>query len=234
MPAYVRCCTFGLVVFCILVCVSLPAVANSVSSVAATGYGYLGGTSDGLSVNAGIFSAYSGAPDGPSYIGFGMVGVPMDLSFEAIPFSGRGFTWVSIGSQFTDILTGGIIFTTGTFTVPASALVTGTFTTPVDVVGQVMAFQDLGDGRRGPLMASFFLSGTGTATLQIQDFGNDNFLIVSGAGYFKNINGTLITAIPEPSSLLLIGTGLVAFGAVAGRNRDFLRRARLRFRGNTP
>ena len=38
MPAYVRCCTFGLVVFCILVCVSLPAVANSVSSVAATGY----------------------------------------------------------------------------------------------------------------------------------------------------------------------------------------------------
>ena len=238
MSAYVRPCTFGLVVLCILVCVSLPAGANSVTfNVAATGYGYVGDGDDGLSVKAGIFSTFSAAPDGPSNLGFGAVGVPMNISFGPEAYPGPGFTDVSIGKQFTDILEGGIIFTSGTFTVPASALVTGTFTTPVDVVGQVMAFQDLGSQGvwiQGPLMASLSFSGTGTATFQIRGVGNNEFLIVSGEGSFKNIYGSLTTPTPEPSSLLLISTGLAAFGAVAGRSRGFLRRARLPFHGSTP
>ena len=109
-----------------------------------------GGTEDGLSLSAGIFNGYSAAPDGPSFIGAGVVGIPMSLSFTAYPYSGAGYTVVTVGDQSTDILTGSIIFTTGTFTVSQSELTTGQFTTSVDVVGTVMAFQDVGGGQGPP------------------------------------------------------------------------------------
>ena len=227
MSAYVRSCTFGLVVLSIVLCVSLPASANGVS---VTGYGYQGATADGLGLNAGIFSAFSAAPDGPGTLGSGMVGVPMTFSFSPFTFPGPDNTEVSIGNKFTDILLGGIIFTTGTFSVPASALITGTFTTPVNVVGQVMAFQDLGGGVQGPLMGTLSFTGTGTVTLQLQDDGNGAFIILSAQGNFQNINGNL-TVVPEPSSLLLMGTGLMAMGSLARRKLHFLQRDRQRFRG---
>jgi hypothetical protein len=224
VSAYIRPCTFGLVVLCILACVSVPANANSVN---VTGLGYLGGDSDAVGASAGTFSAFSAAPFGPSEVGGGVAGVPMTLSFSPSAYPGPGFTVVNIGNRFTDILTGGIIFTTGTFTVPASALVTGTFTTAVNVVGQVMAFQDLGGGKQGALMATLTFAGTGTVTLYLQDVGENQFVIIQAVGEFKNISGTL-TVVPEPATLLLIGTGLVALGAVAGRDRGLLRRAPLR------
>jgi hypothetical protein len=159
-----------------------------------------------------------------------VAGVPMTFSFNPTAYTGPyspGSTEVNIGNQFTDILTGGIIFTTGTFTVPASALVTGTFTTAVNVVGQVMAFQDLGGGKQGALMATLTFAGTGPVTLYLQDVGENQFVIIQAVGEFKNISGTL-TVVPEPATLLLIGTGLVALGAVAGRERGLFRRAPLR------
>ena len=223
MSAYFRPLTFSLVILSILASGCLPASANSVS---VAGVGVIGGTTDFLRLDAGIFSAESGAPDGPGIIGYGTVGVPMSLEFFPFAFSGLGFTIVTVGNQFTDILTGGIDFTTGTFTVPASALVTGIFKVPVDVLGQLMAFQDLG-GRQGPLMASLDFAGTGTATLYLADEGNGLFAITIAEGDFKNIRGTLTTTIttPETSSLLMMGTGLVAVGTLARRSRGFLRRA---------
>lgn len=226
MSSHIRPCTFGLVVLCILVCVSMPANANSVN---VTGLGYLGGDSDAVGASAGSFSAFSAAPFGPSEVGGGVAGVPMTFSFSPSAYPGPDTTSVNIGNQFTDILTGGIIFTTGTFTVPASALVTGTFRTAVNVVGQVMAFQDLGGGKQGALMATLTFAGTGTVTLYLEDVGENQFVIIQAVGEFKNISGTL-TVVPEPATLLLIGTGLVALGAVAGRDRGLFRRAP--WRGN--
>src|ERR1700720_290844 len=206
MLAFGRPRLFGLVLFCLLSCSSLPANATSVR---VNGGAYLGGTADGLTVNAGIFSAFSAAPDGPSTIGLRTIGIPTSISFSPIAVSGPDNAEVSIGSKFTDILNGGITFT-GTFTIPASALVTGTFTAPVKMVGQLMAFQDLtlgqGDYTPGPLLASLLFKGRGLATFQGFDVGNNQFLIVSASVAFKG-KGNL-AVVPEPTSLLLMATGL--------------------------
>lgn len=205
MQAKTRCRVLGLVSFCVLLAISLPASANSVP-LTVTGYGYEGGTADGLGMTAGIFSASSALPDGPSEIGGGTVGVPMSLSFSAAayPGPGPGFTEVNIGNLFTDNLSGGIVFT-GTFTVPASALMTGKFTAPVNVSGEVQAYKDVPIGR-GPLMATLLFSGKGTATFDIEPNGEGTFIIIDGYVNFRD-KGTLTTT-PEPGSLFLVGTGL--------------------------
>lgn len=229
MWAHSRPCTIGLVFVCMLAGVSISATA---SSVGVTGYGYAGNDSDGLSLSAGIFSTFSAAPIGPGLLGTGMVGVPMSLSFSSVAWPGPGFTVVNFGTQFTDILTGGIVFTTGTFTVPAAALMTGVFTTSVEVLGQVMAYQDLShDGIQGPLMATLSFAGTGTVTLYLVDEGEGFFLITSAQGNFNNITGTL-TSVPEPASMLLVATGFAILRTRAGRTRGFLRRIRGGFHAN--
>jgi len=224
VPAYLRHPVLAHAVLCLLLGTALPAIANSVT---VTGHGYAGNDSDGLSLTAGIFSAFSAAPGGREFLGSGTVGVPMTLSWESVPYPGEGFTSVNLGKQFTDILTGAITFT-GTFTVPASALSTGTFTAPVNVSGQLQAFQDLTLGQvfytQGPLMATLHFSGTGTATFFIEDIGDPNFLIGFTNVNFNNNTGTL-TAVPEPTSLFLIGTGFAGLFVMMRRRRRFFRTA---------
>lgn len=223
LPAYLRRCVLAHAALCLLLGTALPAKANSVT---VTGNGYAGGDSDGLRLTAGNFSAFSAAPGGQEFLGGGSVGVPMTLSWDSFAFPGPGFTTVNLGNQFTDILTGAITFT-GTFTVPASALFTGTFTAPVHVSGQLQAFQDLTLGQnfytQGPLMATLLFSGTGTATFQIEDIGNPNFQIGFTNVNFKN-TGTL-TAVPEPTSLFLMGTGFAGLLVMMRRRRRFFRTA---------
>jgi hypothetical protein len=221
VPAYLRHRALAPAVLCLLLGAALPARANSVT---VTGNGYAGNDSDGLSLTAGKFSAFSAAPGGQTSLGGGTVGVPITLSWDSFAFPGPGFTSVNLGNQSTDILIGTITFT-GTFTVPASALFTGTFTAPVDVSGQLQAFQDLTMGQgfytQGPLMATLLFSGTGTATFQIESIGNNNFQIG-----FTNVNfnntGTL-TAVPEPTSLFLMGTGFAGLSVMVRRRRRFFR-----------
>jgi hypothetical protein len=141
--------------------------------------------------------------------------VPTDILFGVAAFSfGHGFSTVHIGSTFTDILSGGITFKT-TITVPESTLATGTFTAPVDVLGELMAFQDLtpdpdAGTTTGPLIATLLFHGTGTATFSVEDIG-DGFLIRFVSVDFKG-TGNLVV-VPEPTSMLLLssGLGLLAF-----------------------
>ena len=122
-----------------VVVVSLPAAADSIQ-LSVTGVGYLGGTSDGLSVKSGnVFSMYSAAPDGPAWLDTGIVGQSMSLTIVPSAFSGPSFTDVKIGGSVTDILEGSITIDS-TFIAPASALFTGTFTAPITAYGTLQAF----------------------------------------------------------------------------------------------
>jgi PEP-CTERM motif len=212
----------GLAVLSLLLTIALPVSATSVS---VTGTGYFGNDTNGLTATAGNFSAASGAPGGQSFVGFGAVGVAMTLSWEANPFTGFGFTLVNVGKQVTDILDGAILFTS-TFTVPASALVSGTFSTPVDLSGNLQAFQDLtygqGDVTPGLRMASLLFSGKGASTLILNDLGQGNFEIIRVFATF-NGNGTLQTVVPEPTSLVLLGTGLAILAGIVRRKRRLIR-----------
>lgn len=205
-----------LAISCVVLVGSLPANANSKPLlVTVTGDGYYGATSLGLDLSAGIFSASSAWPDGPSILAYGIVGVPMSLSWGVTPFSGYGYTYVMYGNTFTDILSGGINFSSS-ITIPASALTTGTFTAPVTVSGFIQAFQDI-NGANGPLIATLAFSGKGTGTFTGYANGNNTFVIEYADVTFTT-NGTL-TAAPELSSLLMVGTGLLGL-AISLKHRQ--------------
>jgi hypothetical protein len=218
----IRGSVFSLVVLCFLLTNSLTASADSVS---VTGTGDLGNDNISVSVTAGTFSAFSVTPGGPSAVGnFALAGVPMTLSWSAVPFFGPGSTEVNVGNQSTDILDG-VIFFTASFTIPASALATGTFTTPVDASGGFQAFQDLtlgqpGNITPGPLMATLDFTAVGTATFQLEDLGEGVYIIRSADSVFKG-KGTL-QIVPEPTSLFLVGTGLAALAVIVRRKQRFL------------
>lgn len=216
MPPSLRMRMLGLVILCFVAAGALPATANSVS---VTGTGHGGGFSVGFDITSAGFTAFESLNGGDrGYISIGTVGVPMKIIWSVDAFPGPELqTTATVGGQFTDLVGGGLVFTS-TFTIPASALLSGTFTVPVDVTGYFTAFQDLSLGEGfltpGPFLGGLTFTGTGTATFDILDLGQGSYEIVSASSTF---NGTGRAVTPEPTSLLLMGTGLAALGLVARR-----------------
>jgi len=181
------------------------------NSVSVTGYEVAGLDVNSFVLTAGSFYGGSGAPGGPGTFSDAFpLGVEQMFTWGSSAYTGPDLTFVQVGNQVTDILTGGIIFKS-TFTIPASALVAGVFTAPVSVMGEVTAYQDLtlgqGEFTQGPLMAILKFSGTGLGTFQLEDAGQ-GLVVISVARVDFTDQGTLTTVVPEPTSLLLMGTGI--------------------------
>ena len=77
-------------------------------------------------------------------------------------------------------------------------------------LGDFIAYQDLGGGVQGPQMFNLKITGTGTMTLDSFATGNGSYVIDSASVQF---NGTA-TVVPEPSSLTLLGSGLVGLAGL--------------------
>jgi hypothetical protein len=206
-----------------LALISQPANAGSFPI---TGTSALDGNDVQDFVTGGPLSLLTQAPSGPLIVAiYSSPGVVnFSLSIGMVSTLQGGFGLVTYGSQSTDLVTGALIFS-GTFTLPT--LPEGTdfsITFPVTMIGNGIAYQDLsGPGVnppvKGPQIFDLAFKGSGTATVQ-GCFCNGQYFV---GGVSASFNGAA-TVVPEPSSVLLLGTGLA--GMVGMRRKLWARFAR--------
>jgi hypothetical protein len=205
-----------------LALISQPANAGSFPITATSA---LDGSDEQVFVTGGPLSLLTQAPSGPYIVAIYSPGV---VNFSSgvgmVSTLQGGFGLITYGSQSTDLVTGGLIFS-GTFTLPALPDGTDfTVTFPVTFIGNAIAYQDLsGPGVnppvKGPQIFDLAFQGSGTVTLE-GGFARGQLYV---DGEAASLNGTA-TVVPEPSSVLLLGTGLA--GMVGMRRKLWARFAR--------
>jgi hypothetical protein len=158
-------------------------------------------------VTGGTLNLLTEAPGGPLLVGVYTPGatVPLVLSVQMYSQLNGGFASVVFGNQSTGSVLGGTLFS-GTFTAPLLANNTDfSITFPVSMIGNVIAFKDLGYGIKGPVLFALAFKGSGTMTLTGVSLNGMDYVQAASVSFA----GTA-TTVPEPGSLLLVGSGLAS------------------------
>ena len=165
------------------------------------------------------FFIHSGFNGGPVVIGFCTTGTLCTIPPQDIPANDAAqFSGGTVGGVKADTLVGGLTFSPFSFTADpnvdgsGSVMVTGDLTGFVfDPPGCEVSVSCTGVG---PQVFDLQISGSGTGTA-IGGGLPDAPFVVHGDQY--TFSGTATTA-PEPSSLLLLSSGLLGFAAIRRRH----------------
>lgn len=201
-----------LLLFCLL---SIFARADSIHTIPISGEAWKGQPNHICCFNGdfGIFgpglSLSQGTPDGPNSIGSCTANAVCDFSFtifSAAAFCSycTGYSSGSVGGKTADFLDATLVF-------KGSAFYSGsetTMTVPMTVSGTITGYQlvNCNEGvgcSLGPVQFTININGQATGTFFFPEPGFGNV-----TGTDTTFRGTA-TVVPEPTSLLLVGTGLM-------------------------
>ena len=193
---------FSLVIVCFL---SGSAVADTFTF---QDDAFLNAESMDFTLSGPSFFIHSGFINGPNDLAICTQGTPCTVPSLDIPANSiqPGFSGGTVGGVTADILVGALTFSSFSFT----AENVGDNSGPVTVTGDIAGYDFLpGTMEIGPQVFDLQISGSGTGTVGGIPAGED--VPIHGVEY--TFSGTPTTT-PEPSSLLLLSSGLLGFAAI--------------------
>jgi hypothetical protein len=187
-----------------------------------SGTATFGGDTIDFFLSGPSFSLFSAAPSGPAGLlatcdqgttcevpGQEVIAWP---SFD--PSLGGG----EVGGVTAEAVRGSLLFSGTSFTVTGTEDELGSG--PVTFTGELMGFRLSPSGGLGPMVFDLILSGTGTVTALGQDIGGGQVGIDQFHYNFTGTASGTVATVPEPSSLLLVSSGLAGIGWIRRRCRS--------------